>query len=78
MSNKVRVGQLVKLENSDKKKFSNENPFYFGVIIKYEVDGKTKKRTLLFTEKELDRAADRAEKNVEGRMEQSIISKIVD
>jgi hypothetical protein len=78
MSKKVRVGEMFKTENFDKKKFSNENPYYLAVMVKYKVDGKWRKRNLLFTKSEMDRAADRANKQVEGKLEQSLISKILD
>ena len=79
MSRKVRIGEIVKVENYDKKKFSNENPYYFAVIVKYKVEGKTKKKVLFFTKIDLDRAADRADKNIEMLdVEQSLYSKIVD
>jgi hypothetical protein len=78
MSKKVRVGEMFKTENLDKKKFSTEQPYYLAVMVKYKVDGKWKKRSLLFTKSEMDRAADRANKQVEGKLEQSLISKILD
>lgn len=78
MSKKVRVGEMFKTENSDKKKFSNEQPYYLAVMVKYKVEGKWKKRNLLFTKSEMDRAADRAVKQVEGHLEQSLISKLLD
>lgn len=79
MKKDVRIGELVKIENTDKKKFSNENPFYLAVIVKYTVEGKTKKKKLLFTEKELDKALERADKNIETTdVRQSLISKLLD
>ena len=66
------------MENADKKKFSNELPYYLAVMVKYKVEGKWKKRNLLFTKSEMDRAADRAVKQQEGHFEQSLVSKLLD
>ena len=79
MKKDVRIGELVKLENTDKKKFSHENPYYLAVIVKCKIEGKTRKQTLLFTEKELAKALDRAEKNTETAcVQQSFASRLLD
>jgi hypothetical protein len=74
MAKKTRIGKIHKVENKERKKFSNENLFYYAVILK---DG-DKIQKLLFTESELERAAHRASRNVEDALEQSAISKLID
>lgn len=78
MSNKVRIGRMVKIDNKNKKKFSTEAPVYFAVMVKYTVDGVDKVRNLLFTDWEMERAAVRADKNPEDMLVQSGVSKIID
>ena len=75
MSKKTRIGKIYKTVNKERKKFSNENVFYFAVIIKDADDIITQ---FLFTEGELERAAHRAAKNKEDVLEQSVISKLID
>ena len=78
MSNKVRIGKMVKIDNKNKKKFSTEAPVYYAVIVKYTIDGEDKVRNLLFTDWEVERAAVRAEKNPEDLLVQNSISKMID
>jgi hypothetical protein len=73
----TRLGRLCKVLNTGYKKSVNKEPFYLGVIVKYIVDNKVKKRTLLFTEAELELASARA-KRLPFDIEQSVISKIID
>ena len=75
MAKKTRIGRIHKVLNKERKKFSNENVFYFAVIIK-DVDDKATQ--FLFTEGELERAAHRAARNQEDTLEQSGISKRID
>jgi hypothetical protein len=72
---KTRTGKIHKVVNKERKKFSNENVFYFAVIIKDADDIATQ---FLFTEGELERAAHRAARNQEDTLEQSVISKLID
>ena len=73
----TRLGRLCKVLNTGYKKSVNKEPFYLAVIVKYKVDGKIKKRTLFFTETELELASARA-KRLPFNIEQSAISKIID
>jgi len=74
MAKKTRIGKIHKVENKERKKFSNENLFYYAVIIKEGNEAKS----YLFTESELERAAHRASRNTEDTLEQSVISKLID
>lgn len=78
MSNKVRIGRMVKIDNKNKRKFSTEAPVYFAVMVKYKVDGVDKVRNLLLTDWEMERAAVRADKNPEDLLVQNGLSKIID
>jgi hypothetical protein len=75
MAKKTRIGKIHKVVNKERKKFSNENAFYFAVILKEEDNQATQ---FLFTEGELERAAHRAARNQEDALEQSGISKLID
>ena len=74
MAKKTRIGRIHKVENKERKKFSNENLYYYAVIIKEGDEAKN----YLFTEGELERAAHRAGRNIEDTLEQSGISKLID
>ena len=75
MAKKTRIGKIHKVVNKERKKFSNENVFYFAVILK-DVDDKATQ--FFFTEGELERAAHRAARNKEDMLEQSGVSKLLD
>ena len=60
---KVKAGRLIKVWNTEKKKFSNAKPWYISVWVE-DANGKNE-RCLLFTEKELQAAEKRAAANQE-------------
>lgn len=68
----VRIGELVKVENQQRKNGSNAE--YYHVIVR----GDRGTFKLLFTKTELDAANDRAVKNWEDTLERSFISKMLD
>ena len=71
---KVKLGRLIKVENTEKKK--NENSEYISLWIE-DPNGKNE-RCLLFTQKEIDRAEKRASKNSEDLTKKSIITDLLD
>lgn len=73
---KVKAGRLIKVFNKNKPKFSNANDCYTAVWVENE-KGKQEK-CLLFTEKELERAAYRASRNKEDLTEKSWFSDLTD
>lgn len=60
---RVKAGRLIPVYNTDRPRFSNAKPVYMSVWVE-DADGKNE-RCLLFTEKELERAENRADRNVE-------------
>ena len=60
---KVKAGRLIRVWNSERKKFSNSAAKFVSVWVE-DADGKNE-QCLLFTEKEIQRAVDRAKKNEE-------------
>jgi hypothetical protein len=68
----VRIGELVKVDNQQRKSAANAE--YYHVIVK----GNRGPFKLLFTKSELDAANDRAVKNWEDTLERSFISKLID
>jgi len=60
---KVVMGRLIKVENTQKAKLSNANDVYFAVQVEDADSGN--ERCLLFTEKQIEAAQKRAEKNPE-------------
>ena len=70
---KTRVGNLVRVENQDKKKGANKE--YMAVILKTQ-NGQYNQ--YLFTDVELDVAWSRARKNTEDVVERSFASKMLD
>jgi hypothetical protein len=73
---KVKAGRLIKVWNSEKKKFSNAAASYVSVWVE-DADGKNE-RCLLFTEKELKRAEERATKNAEDLTNKSFFTNFLD
>jgi hypothetical protein len=69
---KTRIGNLVKVENQNKK--SRENQCYYSVILK-DRNVITK---LIFTEAEIHSAYDRAIRNAEDCLDRSLVSYILD
>lgn len=72
MAKKVRIGEVVKVENTFKKKFAND--YYYAVIVK--IDGV--ETPLMFTDDALTEAYDRAMRNSEDRLDRSFTSYILD
>jgi hypothetical protein len=60
---KVKSGRLIRVWNTEKKKFSNASAKYVSVWVE-DADGKNE-RCLLFTEKEIARAEERSKNNSE-------------
>ena len=69
---KTRVGNLVRVENQDKKKSANKE--YVAAILKKN----GQYNQYLFTDVELDVAWHRARKNTEDVVERSTLSKLLD
>lgn len=70
----VRVGKLFKII---KKKGCTLQREYFALLVKYNVEENSKVVTLVFTQEELNNAAERALK-MKVNLEQTLISKIID
>lgn len=60
---KIKAGRLIKVWNTEKKKFSNAKTWYISVWVE-DADGKNE-RCLLFTDKEIETAEKRAAANQE-------------
>lgn len=73
---KVKAGRLIKVWNTERKKFSNSKPWYISVWVE-DADGKNE-RCLLFTEKEIEAAQRRAEANAEDLTSKSLFTNIID
>jgi hypothetical protein len=73
---KVKAGRLIKVWNTEKKKFSNAKPWYISVWVE-DADG-SNERCLLFTEKEIQRAELRASKNIEDLTDKNFFTNLVD
>jgi hypothetical protein len=74
----VRVipGRLIKVKNTNKPKFSNEKNEYLAVYVE-DADGDNE-RCLLFTERELLLAENRALKNPEDWLHKSFLQNLID
>jgi hypothetical protein len=73
---KIKAGRLIKVWNTEKKKFSNAAPKYVSVWVE-DADG-TNERCLLFTEQQIAVAEKRAETNKEDLTEKSFFTNLVD
>lgn len=73
---KVKAGRLIKVWNTEKKKFSNAAPKYISVWVE-DADGKNE-RCLLFTEKQIQVAEERAKKNAEDITSKGFITDLID
>lgn len=72
MAKKVRLGEMVRVTNKNKKQFANKE--YNAVIVRYNgVD-----TPLLLTDDDIKSAYDRALRNTEDQVERSLISKLLD
>jgi hypothetical protein len=69
---KVLAGNLIKIKNKNKKKFSNAKDDYYAIWVE-DANGKNE-RCLLFTDEELNRIRTRSSKNTEDHI--SLDSKI--
>ncbi len=72
MSIKTRVGKIVTVKNQNKKSTANKS--YQAVIL--NKDGHYS--SYLFTDIEIAVATERAKKNIEDTLEQSLLSRIID
>ena len=73
---KIKAGRLIKVWNTERKKFSNAKPWYISVWVE-DADGKNE-RCLLFTENEIRKAEERAAKNEEDLTSKSFFTDIID
>lgn len=73
---KVKAGRLIRVWNSEKKKFSNAAAKYVSVWVE-DADG-SNERCLLFTEKEIKAAELRASKNLEDLTNKNFLTDLVD
>lgn len=73
---RVVAGRLIPVYNKGRKAFSNARKKYMAVWVENS-DGKNE-RCLLFTEKELERAAYRAQRNPEDCPKKGIIADLLD
>ena len=73
---KIKAGRLIRVWNTEKKKFSNAKPWYISVWVE-DADGKNE-RCLLFTENEIRKAEERAAKNEEDLTTKSFFTDIID
>lgn len=71
---RVKAGRIIRVKNKMKKLAAN--PVYYSVWVE-DADGNNE-RCLLFTEKELQKAEDRASKNLEDLTEKSFFTDIFD
>jgi hypothetical protein len=73
---KVKAGRLIKVWNTEKKKFSNAKPLYVSVWVE-DADG-SNERCLLFTENDIKKAEQRASKNQEDLTTKGFFTNITD
>jgi len=73
---KVKAGRLIKVWNTEKKKFSNAKPWYISIWVE-DADGKNE-RCLLFTEAEIKAAEKRAAANQEDLTSKGFFTNIID
>lgn len=73
---RVKTGRLIRVWNTERKKFSNAKPWYISVWVE-DADGKNE-RCLLFTEKEILKAEHRASKNKEDLTQKDWFTDLLD
>jgi hypothetical protein len=73
---RVKAGRLIKVWNTEKKKFSNAKPWYISVWVE-DADGKNE-RCLLFTQKEIEAAEKRAAANQGDLTSKGFFTNIID
>ena len=71
-----KMGRLIPVYNKKRRKFSTENTFYYAVWTE-DSDGENEE-CLLFTERELERARERAQRNPEDWTERSLLTDALD
>jgi len=59
----IKEGRLIRVWNTERKAFSNAKTWYYAIAVE-DADGNNE-RTLLFTQKEIERAEYRAKQNTE-------------
>jgi len=72
----VKNGRLIKVWNDERPIFSNANKEYFAVWVE-DASGKNE-RCLLFTDKEIESATKRAEKNKEDLTKKNLVIDLLD
>jgi len=72
----TRLGRLLRVKNNKTKSFTHESDSYIAVWVS-DWDGGNK-RCILFTDREIAKAEERAEKNAEDLTKRSLISKLLD
>ena len=73
---RIKTGRLIKVWNTEKKKFSNAKPWYVSIWVE-DADGKNE-RCLLFTEKEIKASETRAAANQEDLTSKGFFTNVVD
>jgi len=73
---KIKAGRLIKVWNTEKKKFSNAKPWYISVWVE-DADGGNE-RCLLFTENEIKSAEKRSNANQEDFTSKGFFTNIID
>jgi hypothetical protein len=73
---KIKTGRLIRVENTQRPKFSNANTTYYAVWVE-NANGKNE-RCLLFTEKEIVEAESRASRNKEDLTKKDFLTNFLD
>lgn len=73
---KVKQGRLIRVKNTKKPIFSNANDWYYSIQVE-EANGRGEK-CLLFTQKEIERAAYRASRNPEDLTKKNWLTNLFD
>jgi hypothetical protein len=73
---KVKAGRLIKVWNTDRKKFSNEAKQYTAVYVE-DANGKNE-RCWLLTDKEIERLNYRSERNKEDWLKKDFLTDLLD
>jgi len=73
---RIVPGRLIRVKNTDKPKFSNAKNEYISLFVE-DADG-SNERCLLFTEREINVAQNRADRNKEDLTEKSFIQNLID
>jgi hypothetical protein len=73
---KVKAGRLIKVWNTKRPKFSNAKREYFSIWVE-DANG-SNERCLLFTDKEIERAEYRAQRNIEDLTDKDFLTDLLD